>query len=73
MKKDILNITEACELLGIKPRTMYSLLKKREVPAVKIGGQWRFSSKALLEMFTNMPVAAVDDHLSDEAEEELDE
>ncbi len=55
MEKEILNIDEACEFLGIRPRTMYKLLKSGEIPAVKIGGQWRFSSKALRELFSLPP------------------
>ncbi len=51
MSEEILNIKEACDLLGIKQRTMYSLLKEGKIPAIKIGGQWRFSKEMLISMF----------------------
>ncbi|NOZ09167.1 MAG: helix-turn-helix domain-containing protein [FCB group bacterium] len=51
MSKEIINIDEACQLLQIKHRTMYQLLKNGDIPAVKIGGQWRFSRKVLLDLF----------------------
>lgn len=50
--EEILDLDTACELLRIRHRTMYTLLKEGKVPAVKIGGQWRFSKKELLNMFT---------------------
>lgn len=51
MSDEILNIKKACDLLGIHQRTMYSLLKEGKIPAVKIGGQWRFSRQVLLDLF----------------------
>ena len=50
--EEILDLDAACDLLRIHHRTMYTLLKEGKVPAVKIGGQWRFSKKELLNMFT---------------------
>ncbi|MFQ6604306.1 MAG: helix-turn-helix domain-containing protein [Fidelibacterota bacterium] len=47
----ILNIKEACVFLGIKERTMYKLIHEGKIPAVKIGGQWRFYRQALLNLF----------------------
>ncbi|MCF7800532.1 MAG: helix-turn-helix domain-containing protein [Candidatus Marinimicrobia bacterium] len=58
--EEILDLDTACELLRIRHRTMYTLLKEGKVPGVKIGGQWRFSKKALLDMFnTNNPISPV--------------
>lgn len=51
MEKEILDIHEACELLGVKERTMYTLLKTKQVPAIKVGGQWRFHRAMILNMF----------------------
>jgi len=53
MKKEILNLKEACELLQIQKRTMYQLLKESKIPAVKIGGQWRFRKQELFSLFHN--------------------
>ncbi len=45
----ILKLPEACEMLRISQVTMRRLLKKGTIPAHKVGGQWRFISKELLE------------------------
>lgn len=43
----LLNIREAAEYLSISPHTLYKLVERREVPAVKVGGSWRLSQNAL--------------------------
>lgn len=71
MDQEILDIDEAAEFLGIKKRTMYKLAKAGEIPAVKIGGQWRFYREQLLEMFTKSArefPGAKEDKLADAAE-----
>jgi len=51
MDHEIFDIDAAAEFLSIKKRTMYKLAKQGEIPAVKIGGQWRFYREKLLELF----------------------
>jgi excisionase family DNA binding protein len=48
---DILNLEEASQYLRIKRRTLYSLAARGEVPAAKIGGQWRFRRSQLVGLF----------------------
>lgn len=43
----ILTIAEVAELLKVAEKTVYSLAQRREIPAFKVGGQWRFSKVAL--------------------------
>ncbi len=50
-EEEILNFEEAADYLRIKRRTLYTLAAQRKVPAVKIGGQWRFQKKALRALF----------------------
>jgi len=38
----ILTIEEVAAFLKITERTVYRLLTKREIPAFKVGGSWRF-------------------------------
>jgi len=38
----IIGVKEVAEYLGLAEVTIYRLLAKREIPAKKIGGQWRF-------------------------------
>ena len=47
MAEKLLNIREAAEYLNISHHTLYKLLEKKEVPAAKIGGSWRFSPEVL--------------------------
>lgn len=46
-RTQIMTPKEAAKYLGFHLVTIYRLLKKREVPAVKIGGQWRFKKDIL--------------------------
>ena len=53
LKKEILTIDEVADLFSVGKRTIYNLLKENELPGVKIGGQWRFLRKDLMQVFTN--------------------
>jgi excisionase family DNA binding protein len=44
---EILTISEVAELLKIAEKTVYGLAQRGEIPAFKVGGQWRFSRAAL--------------------------
>ncbi len=54
MQKEILDIDDAARFLGIKKRTMYRLVNTGEIPAKKIGGQWRLSRTQLIELFRDV-------------------
>lgn len=51
MEKEILDIGTAAKFLGIKKRTLYKLVNEGQIPARKIGGQWRFSKSQLVSLF----------------------
>ncbi len=51
MSQEIMDIDAASDFLNIKKRTIYKLAKDGEIPAIKIGGQWRFSKQQLIELF----------------------
>jgi excisionase family DNA binding protein len=38
----ILTVQEVSKYLHVHPSTVYRLLKRRELPAFRIGGAWRF-------------------------------
>ena len=46
-RTQIMTPKEAAKYLGFHLVTVYRLLKKREIPATKIGGQWRFKKDIL--------------------------
>lgn len=49
MEKEILTMEEASELFEVSVKTFIKLLKEENVPARKIGREWRFSRKALIQ------------------------
>ncbi len=47
--RDILNIEEAAALLGVSVKTFNKVLHTENLPARKIGREWKFSRQALIE------------------------
>jgi len=50
---DILTIPEVAELLRVAEKTVYTLAQRGEIPAFKVGGQWRFSRSAIQSWIDN--------------------
>jgi len=46
--REILNIDEAAELLGVSVKTFNKVLHAEDMPARKIGREWKFSRQALI-------------------------
>jgi excisionase family DNA binding protein len=44
---NILTLEEVADYLRVHPSTVYRLLKKREIPAFKIGSDWRFNLESI--------------------------
>jgi excisionase family DNA binding protein len=49
MQHDILNIDEAAELLRVSIKTFNKVLHNQNMPARKIGREWKFSRQALID------------------------
>lgn len=49
MDNDVLNLEQAMEFFGVSERTMIKLLREEQIPARKIGREWRFHKTALLD------------------------
>jgi excisionase family DNA binding protein len=47
---EVLTINEAAALFRISQRTMRNMIKRKEIPAFKIGNQWRFKRDYLLRI-----------------------
>ena len=47
--REILNIEEAAALLGVSIKTFNKVLHSEEMPARKIGREWKFSRRALID------------------------
>lgn len=48
VQRDILTIEEAAELLGVSVKTFNKVLHTQDLPARKIGREWKFSRAALI-------------------------
>jgi excisionase family DNA binding protein len=42
MQDEILTLPEVAQLLKVAEKTVYTMAQRRELPAFKVGGQWRF-------------------------------
>ena len=51
--KSFLTITDVASRLGLNESTVYRLVRRRKLPGIKIGGQWRFSEDLLLSWITD--------------------
>ena len=62
MSTRFLTATEVAELLQLNVETIYSLISKEDLPAVKVSSQWRFDEDEvrawLAARSVNKPVAA---------------
>jgi excisionase family DNA binding protein len=54
-KKEVLNVEEAAELLGVSVWTVREEAHAGHLPARKVGRAWRFSRQALLEHLRGSP------------------
>jgi len=48
-EREILNIEEAAALLGVSVKTFNKVLHAEDMPARKIGREWKFSRRALID------------------------
>jgi excisionase family DNA binding protein len=51
--REILNIEEAAALLGVSIKTFNKVLHSEDMPARKIGREWKFSRRALIDWVGN--------------------
>ncbi len=42
MPDEILTLPEVAQLLKVAEKTVYTMAQKSQLPAFKVGGQWRF-------------------------------
>jgi excisionase family DNA binding protein len=53
MDKKILDVEGAAILLGVSTTTIYNLARKGEIPATRVGREWRFSRTNLIQWVAN--------------------
>jgi excisionase family DNA binding protein len=49
MKEDdkVMTVVEVSEYLHVHPSTIYRLLRKKEIPAFRVGSDWRFNRESI--------------------------
>jgi excisionase family DNA binding protein len=47
--KEVMNVREASQYLGITPDTLYKYVSTDRIPAFKLGNRWRFKKTVLDE------------------------
>ena len=57
-KSAFLTTEEVLDCLKVNPRTIYRLIKTGELPAIRIGRQWRFRRADLDEWIDRQQTAA---------------
>ena len=45
--REVMNIRQASEYLGVSPDTLYKYVNEQSVPAFKLGNRWRFKKSKL--------------------------
>jgi len=48
-RTQIMTLKEVAKYLGLHPISIYRLIKTTDIPAMKVGGQWRFKKDILDE------------------------
>lgn len=43
----VMTVKDLCEYLRVHPSTVYKLLRRGELPAFRIGSDWRFSAEEI--------------------------
>lgn len=47
--QNLLTVKEVAALLRVSTQTLYKMLEHGEIPAVKVGSQWRFDRERIRE------------------------
>ena len=45
--REVMNIREASQYLGISPDTLYNYVSAKRIPAFKLGNRWKFKKTML--------------------------
>jgi excisionase family DNA binding protein len=57
MKRKVLTVREVSEYLRVHPSTVYRLLRKNQLPAFRVGSDWRFSADSIAKWLAEIESA----------------
>jgi excisionase family DNA binding protein len=58
----VMTVEEVSEYLHVHPSTIYRLIKRRKIPAFRIGSDWRFNIETIDKWRSEMEAGAPDPH-----------
>lgn len=53
MDEEILSVEGAAKALGVSTRTIYNLVRNGDIPAMRIGREWRFARRNIIDWVAN--------------------
>jgi excisionase family DNA binding protein len=56
----LLTLSEAAQLLQVSTRTLHRMIRSGDLPALKVGGQWRLRETQLQQWLERRETSAVD-------------
>ena len=56
--ESLLTTVEVAHLLNVKIDTIYILIRTKQLPAVKVGGQWRFQAHEIQDWINELHIVA---------------
>ena len=59
MTREILTIKQVADYLQLNEKTIYRILKNREIPCFKVGGSWRFKKSVIEKWIDSLNVFPV--------------
>ena len=63
----VLTLDEVAVFLRVHPSTVYRLLKKRQIPAFKMGSDWRFNQESVERWIREQETAELPDQPKENA------
>jgi excisionase family DNA binding protein len=55
---EVLTVKEVCEILHVNPSTIYKMTRHGEIPAFKVGTDWRFRRDVIERWMAEKSMAA---------------
>jgi excisionase family DNA binding protein len=57
--REVMNIRQASQYLGVSPDTLYKYVYDEKIPAFKLGNRWKFK-KTILDQWMEEKIAKID-------------
>ena len=55
--REVMNIRQASQYLGVSPDTLYKYVNEQKIPAFKLGNRWRFKKSKIDQWMEEKSVA----------------